>query len=75
MSPAAAGVLLLYPALLLLFGAPIGVLLGQSAVEMAVLAIAGVGLAVLHLTVVAALHARDLVASFRGLSLRRGGRS
>lgn len=73
MTPTAAGVLLLAPALLLLVGAPVGVLMGQSSVEMAVLAIAGVGLALLHLTVVVALHARALVGRTSGVVITAGG--
>lgn len=55
-----AGAVLAIAALVLLVGAPVGVMLSQAVVEMAVCAIAGVGLALLHLAVVLAVHMRAL---------------
>lgn len=62
-APVGAALFLLAAVLQLL--ALLGVLRGHSAVEMLVVAIAGLGFAVVHLTVVLALHLRELAAASR----------
>lgn len=55
-----AGATTLLSSTFLLTAAPTGVLFGANALEMAVVAIAGVGAAVVHLSIVIAVQAREL---------------